>query len=591
MRSPDCASEEKWIDSVLSSSRVGVALRLGCYAEGVLKVLVATVLLNGAVGWAQNGSLLDILQLELNRNYSALKDKADPAPYFIQYSVVETQAESWSASLGALQAHDRGHNRILDVNVRVGSKKLDNYRARRGERVQFSSPALLPVEDKPDAIRRRLWLETDRTWRRGAQRLINLKTSTQVNVAAEDSSDDFSQEQPSSYTGAAPRLLKGDVDWPARVRRWSGEFAKYPDIVSSGVGLRLSTDTRYLVNTEGTRLQHGRGFARITISAQAKAPDGMDLFTTDSFEAAEPSGLPSDERVTQSVQRVANNLTALLKAPVVDPFVGPAILSGRAAAVFFHEIFGHRIEGHRQKDDTEGQTFTKMVNSSVLPEFLSVTFDPTRTEIAGVDLNGTYLFDDEGVKARPVRVVDKGTLKTFLMSRSPIAGFSNSNGHGRKQAGLEVVSRQSNLLVESTKQVAEKQLREMLIEELRRQNKPYGFLIDQVTGGFTTTGRSGLQAYTVIPLLVYRIYPDGRPDQLVRGVDIVGTPLASFARIVATGNTVEVFNGYCGAESGSVPVAAASPALLVSEIEIQKKERGRDRPPLLPAPTSDGGQL
>ncbi|MBV8844490.1 MAG: hypothetical protein JO307_16905, partial [Bryobacterales bacterium] len=267
-------------------------------------------------------------------------------------------------------------------------------------------------------------------------------------------------------------------------------------------------------------------------------------------------------------------------------FVGPAILSGRAAGVFFHEIFGHRVEGHRQKDETEGQTFTKSVNMPVLPNFLSVLFDATRQQIDGTPLNGFYLYDDEGVKARPVPLVENGVLKTFLMSRSPVDGFGQSNGHGRRSPGNEIVSRQSNLIVESSKKVSDADLRKMLIEEVKRQGKPYGLFFDQVTGGYTTTARRGLQAFTVIPLIVYRVYPDGRPDELIRGVDIVGTPLASFGKILATSDKSEVFNGYCGAESGYVPVSAVSPALLVSEIEIQRKERSQDRPPYLPRPAA-----
>src|SRR5208337_4912543 len=308
----------------------------------------------------------------------------------------------------------------------------------------------------------------------------------------------------------------------------------------------------------------------------------------ETFEAVDAAGLPDDKAMLAAIDRVANDVAALLRAPEAEPFVGPAIFSGRAAGVFFHEIFGHRVEGHRQKDESEGQTFTKSVGTKVLPDFLSVVFDPTRRKIAGVDLNGWYDYDDEGVKARPVTVVDKGVLKTFLMSRSPIQGVDHSNGHGRRQPGLEVVSRQSNLIVQSTKQVSEQVLREMLVAEIKRQNKPYGLLFDEVTGGYTTTQRRGLQAFTVIPLMVYRVYADGRPDQLVRGVDIVGTPLASFSKILATSDKAEVFNGYCGAESGQVPVSASSPALLVSEIEIQKKQHSQDRPPFLGRPVDLG---
>jgi TldD protein len=554
----------------------------------VLRFLALGALTAGAVA-AQPAPLLDILKYEMDRNFSILKEKADPAPYFISYSVAEQSTEFFAGTLGTLQSQGKSNNRIFDVSVRVGNNKLDNYHATRGERPQFTVPMLLPIEDVPDAIRRRVWMETDRATRAATQRLINLRTSTQVSVAAEDTSDDFSKEEPSVFVAAPKKYSIDSKAWADKVRQWSNEFTKFPKVLSSGVSVRLLQETKYLVNTEGTRLQHGRGFARITIGASAKAADGMDLSTSDSFEAEEAGGLPKDAEVNAAIQKVGAELTSLLDAPVVDAFVGPAILSGKASGVFFHEIFGHRIEGHRQKDETDQQTFTRMVGSKVLPEFLSVVFDPTRKKLGDLDLNGWYDYDDEGVKARPVRAVENGVLKTFLMSRSPIKNFAQSNGHGRKQPGLEPVSRQSNLVVESSKQVSDGQLRRMLVDEIKRQGKPYGFYFEHVAGGFTTTGRASFQSFKVIPLIVYRVYPDGRPDELVRGVDIVGTPLSSFARILATSDKPEVFNGYCGAESGSVPVSAISPAILVSELEIQKKEKGRDRPPLLPAPSVSGG--
>ncbi len=529
--------------------------------------------------------LLDSMSQELNRNFTVLKEKADPPPYFLSYEVTETNFQSVTASLGAITSNNGGKSRALDVSVRVGSPKLDNYRRIRGDRGQFTSGALLTYENSPNAIKQRLWLETDRAYRAAAERFIRIKTNTQVKVAAEDDSDDFSVEKPSKFEEPPTPFASGE-GLDARATKISDRFRNYPSVLTSHVGFSAQTDTRYLVNTEGSRVQHGRGFARVSISASAKASDGTDLNTFETFEALDAAGLPDDKTLLAAVDRVAGDLTNLLKAPEAEPFVGPAIFSGRAAGVFFHEIFGHRVEGHRQKDESEGQTFTKSVGTKVLPDFLTVLFDPTRRQIGGVDLNGWYEYDDEGVKARKVTAVEKGVLKTFLMSRSPIKGFDGSNGHGRRQPGLEVVSRQSNLIVESSNAVTEARLRQMLVDEAKRQNKPYGLYFRDITGGFTTTGRGGLQAFKVIPVIVYRVFADGRPDELVRGADIVGTPLASFSKILATGNKAEVFNGYCGAESGSVPVSAVSPSILVSEIEIEKKAKSNDRPPLLPEPTS-----
>lgn len=541
------------------------------------------------IGAAQ-ATLLDILAGELDRNFSILREKASPPPYFIAYEVTEVDYEVISASLGALESQSRRHRRMLDVTVRVGTPQLDNYHVIRGDRPVFTSGLSIALEDNPNAIRQAVWRETDRVYRGGSRRLIRIHTDQHVKVEEEDAPPDFSAEEPSHYAEVPPELRFASEQWATRLRKLSREFEDFPSLLSSGVSLAAQREIRYLVNTEGTRLVHGRTFARIQVTAQAKAPDGMDLASSESFEALQPDELPEDRIIVKAIGRVATDVTKLIDAPTVEPYVAPAILSGPAAGVFFHEIFGHRIEGHRQKDISEGQTFTDAVGMKVLPEFLSVIFDPTRKTAAGEDLLGWYDYDDEGVKARKVPVVENGVMRTFLLSRSPIRGFPHSNGHGRREPGREVVSRQSNLIVESSRQVPEARLRGMLVAEIKRQNKAYGFYFEHVTGGFTSTGRRGIQAFKVIPLVVYRVYPDGRPDELVRGADIVGTPLAAFAKIVATSDRPGVFNGYCGAESGDVPVSAISPALLVSELEVQRKESSQDRPPLLPRPTNREGQ-
>jgi len=534
----------------------------------------------------QPGVLLDAMSQELNRNFTALKEKADPPPYFLSYEITEQEFRAVTGTLGTVDSAAGSKSRALDVSIRVGSPKLDNYHRVRNDRGQFTSGALISYEDNVNSIKRRLWLETDRAYRSAAERLIRIKTNTQVRVAAEDDSDDFSIEPPATFQQVPPKLKFTESVWQERIRKWSARFQNYPSVLTSHVSVMCQNDTRYLVNSEGSRIAHGRGFARVVINASAKAADGTDLSSFETFEAVDESGLPDEKVILAAIDRVANDVSRLLKAPEAEPFVGPAIFSGRATGVFFHEIFGHRVEGHRQKDESEGQTFTKSVGSKVLPDFLSVIFDPTRRKIGGVDLNGWYDYDDEGVKGKPITAVDKGVLKEFLLSRSPIKGFEHSNGHGRRQPGLEVVSRQSNLIVESSNAVPEARLKQMLIDEVKKQNKPYGLYFRDITGGFTTTQRAGLQAFKVIPVIVYRVYADGRPDQLVRGADIVGTPLASFSKILATSDKPEVFNGYCGAESGSVPVSAVAPAILVSEIEIEKKAKSNDRPPLLPEPTT-----
>ncbi len=542
------------------------------------------LVLKAATNADPQSSLVSILRSELDREFTVLKAKANPAPYFMSYEVTDEQTDSVSASLGALIENLHGHQRGFDTSIRVGSFQFDNYHPYKGTAIRFTTFMPLSLEDDANQIKRALWAESDRVYRAGSRRYLQLKTENQLLVQQANQDADFSKEEVATYAKLPPVYGYDTAAWAKKLRAWSAEFKKHPQIIGSGVSFQAQHEVSTLVNTEGTSVQQGSNLFRIEIQGSALAPDGMELSDFTTVEAADPAHFPADSAIESKVVSLAQTLDALQKAPPAEPIVCPAILSGRASAVFFHEIFGHRIEGHRQKDVAEGQTFTKMLNQKVLPDFMSVEFDPTRRDYQGADLIGYYQYDDEGVKARPVTVVENGVLKTFLLSRSPVGEFMHSNGHGRRQPGFEVVSRQSNLIVESTKQVSDKELRQRLIEEIKRQGKPYGLYFEDVSSGYTRTGRQGLQAFTVVPLVVYRVYADGRPDELIRGVDIVGTPLASFARILATSDHAEVFNGYCGAESGSIPVSAISPAILVSEIETQKKPNSQQQLPILPRP-------
>nr|WP_255216201.1 metallopeptidase TldD-related protein [Pseudenhygromyxa sp. WMMC2535] len=312
---------------------------------------------------------------------------------------------------------------------------------------------------------------------------------------------------------------------------------------------------------------------------------GLQRFV--SFERHDPSQLPTPDELRGVAERLRGELLDLREAPIAEPYTGPAVLEGPAAGVFFHEIFGHRLEGHRQKDDYEGQTFTKMLGQPILPEFIDVYDDPTLASINGTPLNGHYYVDDEAIVAQRADLVSAGVLEGFLQSRSVVAPFEASNGHGRRDRGYRVVARQGNLIVSARETVPEADMRERLIAEAKSQNKPYGLWFSDIQGGYTITDRSGPQAFKVMPLMVYRVYTDGRPDELVRGADMVGTPLAAFETIIAAGDTPGVFNGMCGAESGWVPVSAVSPSLLLSKLEIERAMHQRDKPPLLPPPPSE----
>ena len=544
---------------------------------------------------AKRSPVLAALQAELERSLKTL-GTLDPPAYFIGYTVTDTQRVNVSGSNGALLNSDEGRNRWLEVSLRAGSYTLDNSHKVGERQMQSGGPGTpVPLDDDADVLRRAIWLETDKQYRVASQALIKIKTGKEVKVeTAEGRAPDFSREQPHTYIGVPATIAVDRKPWEEKVRAYTKSFRSSTAIINSIVTFTAQAQNAYQVTSEGTQLQFGQIRYRLELFIQGKAPDGMDIDRYYNFDWVNPADAPDDKAVYAAEATMSKELEGLVAAPINDPTVGPALLTGRAAAVFFHEVFGHRAEGHRQKDVTEGQTFSKKVGEQILPDFLSITDDTTIKKLAGQDLLGYYQFDDEGVPAQRVSLVEHGVLKNFEMSRSPLVGFPRSNGHGRRQLGATPVSRQGNLIVQSSKTVTNAQLRAKLIELVKAQGKSYGLLIDDIAGGFTFTGRGQPQAFQVLPLVVYKVFADGRPDELVRGVDIVGTPLAALTKIVATGDTPEVFNGYCGAESGSVPVAAASPAILTSELEVQKKESSTDRPPILPPPAHDvvqaGGQ-
>jgi len=538
---------------------------------------------------AAKSPLIAAMQAELDRSRAAF-GKLDPPAYFLGYTLTDTQRAEVSGSNGALLSSLEVRNRWLEVEVRTGSYDLDNTR-KVGERQGPSSGgpgAPVPVDDDAGVIRRTLWLETDRQYRAAAEAFIKIKTGKEVKVeTAEGQAPDFSREQPHSYIEPRVSFTLDRKPWEEKVRAYTRAFRDSAAIINSIVTFTAQAQNQYQVSSEGTQLQFGQLRYRLELFIQGKAPDGMDINRYYNFDWVDPSEAPDDKAVYAAEKTMRKELEGLVAAPIVEPYAGPALLTGRAAAVFFHEVFGHRAEGHRQKDINEGQTFARKVGEQILPDFLSIADDPTERRLGPTELLGYYKFDDEGQPSQRVPLVDHGVLRNFEMSRSPLVGFPHSNGHGRRQLGFEPVSRQGNLIVQSSRQVSNAELRKKLIELIKTQGKPFGLLIDDIAGGFTFTGRGQPQAFQVLPLVVYKVYPDGRADELVRGVDIVGTPLVSLTKIVATGDTPEVFNGYCGAESGSVPVAAAAPEILISEMEIQKKETNTDKPPILPPPAHD----
>jgi len=310
-----------------------------------------------------------------------------------------------AASSGAMVRDSTNEVRLLDVDVRVGSPALDNTHEIRDApwyANELREEIVLPFNGDEAATRAILWRETDDAWRSAKRQLTQVIANEVVKVEREDTSEDFAAAEP-----VQDSLEVGDVSvdtaaWAPRLEDLSEVFLAQPTIYESGAELVVEHEVRWIVNSEGTALRVPRTHWRVSLWAATVAEDGMQLRVFEAADAHSEAALPTQEALLASAEALAEQLLGLRNAPLLDPYTGPAILRGHAAGVFFHEVFGHRIEGHRQKSESEGQTFKDMVGESILPDFLSVIDDPTLAERVGVDLNGHYLYDDEGVPAERV---------------------------------------------------------------------------------------------------------------------------------------------------------------------------------------------
>lgn len=537
---------------------------------------------------ASNNVLLRSMKAELTRSFNRLKKEGPYPLYFLAYRVYDIEGVNMTARFGALDSITTpAHFRQVQIEARVGNAKLDNTHPTPGVQASdliFEPHSPVPLDDDEMTIRNSLWLETDVCFKVAQDKLEKIKGNKELNPADDYVADCFSLDTKRVSTGK-PVIFKVDVNqWRERTRKLSAMFKKYPFINASSVNFVGEKRKRSIVTSEGTQIHDENTHFGVYMNAEVLADDGMKLWLFENIEGPTLEDV-SDVTVLESmVTKLVKALEEIRKAPLAEPYSGPAILRGKSAGVFFHEVLGHRLEGDRQKSQDDGRTFAEKINHRIMPEFMSVIDDPNIMRMAGKPLNGFYKYDDEGIPAGRTVLVDRGKLKTFLMCRTPIKGFPKSNGHGRAKEGNWPVARQGNLIVTSDRKVPYARLRQMLVNEVRRQKKPYGLIFDEMAGGSTMTDTKTPQSFTLLPLRVVKVFANGRPDVLLRGVNIVGTPLSSLEKVIATSDDTAVFNGYCGAESGWIPVSAVCPSMLVQTIEVERQEPPKDRPPILPPP-------
>ena len=524
--------------------------------------------------------IFQAMEEEMARSLTQLKIDVFEPPYFILYQIRHHDRTEVVATFGSLVQAGVDHKRTLFVDVRVGDPQFDSSHPNSH---QMPLEQLIPVDNDLDALKRALWYETDLRYK---QAIMNyLKKKGRLISGLEDHElPDFTRSGSGQvHLEPVPPFAPDLSAWKTLARRVSGRFRHAPDIEKSRVKLIGDRSIRYYLDSEGNRIRDGRVQYGIVLEAWTKTPDGRQLHDQDTlfFAAGEP--FPPEAELFERVDRIASGLKALREAAAMDPYVGPALFSPDATAVLFHEAIGHRLEGDRLRLRKDGKTFLKKVGQAILPSFLTVVDNPRLESYQGHPLLGHYRIDDQGQAGQEVVLVENGVLKNFLLSRQPVLGFARTNGHARSDGLRFPVSRMSTLIVRSSRTEPPERLKTLLIEEIRRQNKPFGLYVRKIMGGETLTEQGRYQVFKGTPLYMYKVYPDGR-EELVRGAEFVGTPLSLVSKIRRVGDDATVINGFCTAESGILPVTSITPTVLLSEVELQTASPLRVRPPILPPP-------
>jgi TldD protein len=555
--------------------------------------------------------LLQAMTDELERSRTLRIPSLD-APYFFEYGVTDLHTFSVQSSLGALIATNRSHVRLPSVRVRAGDYTFDNSNYIYSDFFSGSryDPERLPTDDDYAGIRRVFWLATDRSYKTAAE-AIGRKRSALKQVTQTEMLPDFWKADPVQIIQPSRPMAVDDQLWSRRIRALSSVFSAYPEIISSGVAFQAGQATRYLVNSEGTRVRVPENLASIEIRAQARAVDSSYVRDAEVIEARDLRGFPSDDELHKTIMQVAENVKALAAAPRGEAYTGPVLFEGVAGPQIVAELFASQLALGRRPISEPGRPapfrvsdLEGRVGSRVMPEFLNVVDDPTKTTAGGQPLLGDYDVDEEGVLAKPLTVVEKGVLKNVMLTRQTVRGFSASNGRARLPGGFGGrAAAYSNLLVTASEGLSRDELRRKLLDLCAQRQKPYGIIVrkmdypssapfEELRRMAAASQQSGSSARPVSsPLLVYRVYPDGK-EELVRGLRFRNLGTRVLRDVVAASNESAAFHflynlsplSLMGGASYIAPVSVIAPALLFDEAELETQQDDVLRAPVVAPP-------
>ena len=560
---------------------------------------------------APDDVMLRVMKDEIDRSRQLRVVGLDERPYFIEYAIEDVDSYAVSAMLGALLNSSRNHGRVPQVTVRAGDYAFDDTNHVFTGRYSGSryDPDQWPIDDNYAALRHNFWLATDRAYKTALESMARKRASLR-NAASPDKTPDFAKAEPTVLILPVNKTPIDESIWKKRAIDFSTIFLGYPEIYTSSVDASVFVGTAYLVNSEGSVQRTPDTLVQLRAQAQTQAADGMPIHDARVFQSDAVNGLASEAELRKGITEVADNIRALVKAPAGEGYSGPVLFEGKAAGQLMAQLLGENLKLTRRPVSDPGRPAQSMqseleskVGSRILPDWINVADDPTQTQFRGEKLIGTYPFDMEGIKPKPLAVVEKGVLKEFLLTRQPVNTYAASNGRARLMGNYGAhTAAISNLFISATETKPLADLKKQLIDLCKQRNKPYGMLVrkldypssasvadlQSIIGGAM---RNGTARPITPPILVYKVYPDGR-EELVRGLHFRGLNARSMRDIVAASAETSVFhflnNGapfaFLGLGGFLAPASVVSPSLLFEEVEFEKPQDELSKPPLVAPP-------
>ena len=536
-----------WAASLLTATTFAVSMptsaqQAATSADSVAAVEKATA----------SDPILKALHEELARSKDKLKMDNVPAPYYIEYRLSDVEEFDAEAAYGALREKQRVHSRILRVVVRVGDYKQDSsYGPGSG------SVDLAPLDNDPVALRRQLWLATDRAYKMANEALAQ-KKAVMSQYAGAQPFDDFAHAPALQSIEPIAKLEFDAQPWIATIEKSSDLYRSDPKVDFLSASVRFRAVNQYFENTEGTVTRHGTVVYSVHLSGSTQADDGMQLERSPYFTAANIKELPSPADIQTEAEKMVATLKLLRAAPVVEEdYRGPVLFSSDAATDIVTNMIGDNALGNRPKPGDSARTtgdFASNYKGRVLPTFLSIVDDPSLKTFEGKTLIGSYDVDDEGVRAAKVTLVQDGMLQNYLLGREPIRDFPDSNGHGRAAPGQGPAPSLGNLIVQAKDSLAPDALKKKLIDLCTQENKDFCYRVETLAG--------------FNPRLLYRVYVKDGHEELVRGAIFDELDTRTLRNdLVAAGNDLLVSN-----RESNVPATVIAPSLLLDELEVKRTD-------------------